>query len=80
MGKCLTGAAGRDKIGDMETSMKPVHPIFERYTLDELSRLTGYGIIYLEAIRRGYEPARPRFKDMVRRILRVPEAELFIGQ
>ena len=61
----------------MDTQTRLRHPIFERYTLDELSRLTGYGVVYLAAIDKGYELARPKFRDIVRRILRVPERELF---
>ena len=56
---------------------KVTHPIFERYTLSELARRLDRSEGYLLDMRRGKEPAGPRFRAMAASILRKPEAELF---
>lgn len=40
-------------------------PLFQRYQIKWLARVTGYSIEYLYEIRRGARPAGPRFRRLV---------------
>lgn len=52
-------------------------PLFEQFTVPQLTNLIPYSESYLEDLRAGRQPCRPRFRRTVSRILGKPEAELF---
>lgn len=55
----------------------PKAPIFANFTNDQLELLTGYSVAYLEDLRRGKQPIRPRFRRSVARMLGQAEEALF---
>jgi len=60
-----------------ENTDKEMHPIFQRYTLEQLATRLGMKKTYLARLESGQQPIRPRFRKRVARILDLPEAELF---
>lgn len=52
-------------------------PLFQLFTIEQLTRLTPYSVSYLDALLDSRQPIRPRFKRVVSRILGRPESELF---
>ena len=58
-------------------STATVLPLFQKYTLDELERLTPYSATYLIAIRDSGKLVRPRFRRVMSKILNEPESALF---
>ena len=58
---------------------KPGAPLFEEYTVAQLTRLIPYEESYLEELVSGRQPIRPRFRRTVARILGRSEVELFDG-
>ena len=62
----------------MAPATKPVHPLFNDYTIDELHKRTGYSEVYLIEVKNG-RILRPRFIKTVCGILNRSEAELFGG-
>lgn len=58
---------------------QPTAPLFEEFSLDELTRRTGYSEVYLVALKAQPGRITPRFRDVVSRILGRSEAELFGG-
>ena len=51
--------------------------LWDEYTLEELSKRTGYSMAYLQDVRRGAQPTRPRFRMLVSRFLGEGEDKLF---
>ena len=51
--------------------------MFDLFSIEQLSTLTGYSLVYLEDIRRGRQVARPRFRELCARFLGLPEDKLF---
>lgn len=60
-----------------EGRTRPKIPLFEQFSLEQVSDLTGYSIPYLEDLRNGSQQLRPRFRKVVARMLGKPEQELF---
>ena len=56
---------------------RPNYPLFQRYTIDELSRRLGYSDGYLVFIKNGYRMPSKRFKTTVCAVLNQSEVELF---
>ena len=56
---------------------RPNYPLFQRYTIDELSRRLKYSDGYLVFIKNGYRIPTRRFKDTVCAVLNQSEVELF---
>ena len=52
-------------------------PLFEEYSLQELSSKTGMNLRYLAGIAEGGTPLTPRFRKTICAVLQRPEAELF---
>lgn len=53
--------------------------LWDEYTLEELSKRTGYSMAYLQDVRRGAQPTRPRFRMLVSRFLGEGEDKLFVS-
>ena len=60
-----------------EGRIRPKVPLFEQFTLEQLTILTPYSEAYLDDLARGNHPIRPRFRRVVTRLLGKPEDELF---
>ena len=58
----------------------PRHPMFERWTDQELALLLGYTADYLGRLRRGEHEMGPRFRAYCARILKRSEESLFGGE
>jgi hypothetical protein len=56
---------------------KPRIPLFERFTVEQLTELIPYSERYLRDLRDGDQPIRPRFRRIASRILGQSEADLF---
>lgn len=56
---------------------RPTVPLFERFTVEQLTGLIPYSERYLKDLRDGQQPIRPRFRRTVSRILGQPESALF---
>ena len=52
-------------------------PLFEEYSLQDLSAKTGMTLHYLVDVAEGNRPLRRRFRKTVCAVLQRPEAELF---
>lgn len=59
----------------MTTKVTP--PLFERYTVEQLTELTPYSEAYLLDLYRRPSRIRPHFRRTVAAVLGLPEAELF---
>ena len=59
------------------TTGATTHPIFERYSLQELGRRTGYSVEYLADLLVGHRPISKLLKRKMSRILNEPESALF---
>ena len=53
------------------------HPIFERFTVDNLVARGLGSEFYLMELKSGYKPVRPGFKKKAVRVLKEPEEGLF---
>ena len=51
--------------------------LFDLFEIDYLVRNTTYSEIYLKDIKRGNQPARKKFKQVVAKELGIPEEKLF---
>ena len=61
---------------DTDSRHSPI-PMFEQYTIDELSKRLGLTIGYLNGVKEGNKPLRRLFKSRACGILNRTEAELF---
>lgn len=52
-------------------------PLFQLFSIEQLTQLTPYSESYLDALLDSRQPIRPRFRRVVSRILGRPESELF---
>jgi len=59
------------------TSIKPAHPLFELYTMEDIADRTGYSLQYLLSVREGRKAANQRFRRTVCGILKRPDSMLF---
>ena len=56
------------------------HPIFDKYTLEELHERTGHKVTYLAWIKEGYKEPGPQFRRLFSHVLNEPEDALFGAQ
>jgi len=59
------------------TTTRPAHPLFEKYTLEDLAVRTQYSLGYLLDVRMGKSPANKKFRLVLSAVLQRPESELF---
>ena len=56
------------------------HPIFTRFTVNELARRGSYGLRYIAQMADGEIPVSKRFRATMAGILNEPESTLFIAE
>ena len=59
------------------TTKKAQFHVFDLFTIEQLVEMTTYSEIYLKDIKRGNQPARKKFKQVVAKELQRSEEELF---
>lgn len=55
----------------------PTHPIFEKYSINELAKKGGYSESHILAMKAGYTPVSRKFRILMAAVLNKKEMDLF---